>query len=158
MSNKLRKKAICHSSRRCNIEFGWIPYFRVRRAGGARRDRSVKDEEIAETRFAEQRNQIRLEVESSFFSLGANKDNIVTATKAVDLAAESLRLARLRFQAGVGTQLDVINAQTELTTARSNLLTAVINYNQDLARLERAVSNLPNQQLFRQPWCYIKSG
>ena len=100
------------------------------------------DVELAENGFANQRDQVRLEVEQAFYSLEANEDNIDTALKAVELAEESLRLARLRFQAGVGTQTDVIEAQTELTTARGNLLTAVIQYNQSLNELRRAITGV----------------
>jgi outer membrane protein TolC len=52
-------------------------------------------------------------------------------------------LARLRFQAGVGTQTDRLNAETRLTRARGNVLIAIIGYNRALAALNRAVSNLP---------------
>lgn len=81
----------------------------------------------------------------------ANRDNIDTAELALEQAEESLRLARLRFQAGVGTQTDVINQQTALTEARGDLLDAIIEYNQSLAELQRAVSNLPDNQLFDLP-------
>ncbi len=114
-------------------------------------DQEETDIELAETNFATQRNQIRFEVETAFFDLTANQNNIRTAEKAVETAQESLRLARLRFQAGVGTQTDVIEAQTELTTARGNFLTAIIGYNQALNQLQRAVSNLPDNRLFEQP-------
>ena len=117
----------------------------------ARANQAETDTEINETRFANQRNEIRLDVESAYFSLEANKENIGTSRKALELAEESLRLARLRFQAGVGTQLDVIEAQSDLTTARGNLLTAVIDYNQSLNLLQRAVTNLPDGQLFDLP-------
>ena len=102
-----------------------------------------------QTDFANQRNQIRIEVEQAYFSLQANKENIGTSEKAVELAEESLRLARLRFQAGVGTQTDVIASQTELTTARGNRLNAIIDYNQSLNQLYRAVNGLAslNQSL-----------
>ncbi|MDY6782621.1 MAG: TolC family protein [Cyanobacteriota bacterium] len=122
--------------------------------GGAARARAAREEkniELAETRFDEQRNQIRLEVEQAYNTLSANEDNIQTANIALQLAQESLRLARLRFGAGVGTQTEVINAQTELTRARGNLLTAIISYNQSLAALQRAVSNLPDNRLFDLP-------
>ena len=118
--------------------------------GGAARAsarQSEKDIEIAETQFANQRNQIRFAVEQAFFGLEANKKNIGTATKEVELAEESLRLARLRFQAGVGTQTDVIEAQTQLTTARGNLLSSIIDYNQSYANLQRQVSNTPDDGL-----------
>lgn len=107
--------------------------------------------EVAEVQFANQRNQVRFEVESAYFDLEANQKNIQTATVAVELAEESLRLARLRFQAGVGTQTDVINAQTDLTQARGNLLSAIIDYNQALNSLQRAVSNLPDGRLSDLP-------
>ncbi len=102
-----------------------------------------------QTDFANQRNQIRIQVEQAYFSLQANKENIGTSEKAVELAEESLRLARLRFQAGVGTQTDVIASQTELTTARGNRLNAIIDYNQSLNQLYRAVNGLAslNQSL-----------
>ncbi|MDJ0567812.1 MAG: TolC family protein [Pleurocapsa sp. MO_192.B19] len=118
--------------------------------GGAARSRAQqaeKDIESAETGFANQRNLIRFGVEQAYFGLQANKENIGTATKEVELAEESLRLARLRFQAGVGTQTDVIDAQTQLTTARGSLLTSIIEYNQSYIDLQRQVSNTPDNGL-----------
>ena len=97
---------------------------------------------IDQTAFANQRNQVRVEVEQSYFELAANKENIATSEKAVEQAEESLRLARLRFQAGVGTQTEVIDSQTELTTARGNRLSAIIQYNQSLNQLYRAINGL----------------
>jgi len=117
----------------------------------ARAEQAKEDVAIAENRFDQIRNQIRREVEQAFYNLQANDKNIDTATIAVEQAEESLRLARLRFQAGVGTQTDVINAQSELTRARGNLLTAIIDYNRSLAALQRAVSNLPDGRLFDTP-------
>ncbi|MBD0363184.1 MAG: TolC family protein, partial [Coleofasciculus sp. C3-bin4] len=72
--------------------------------GGAARSRAQQERTniaIAETRFADQRNQVRFDVEQAFFDLNANKENIQTASFALTQAQESLRLARLRFQAGV---------------------------------------------------------
>lgn len=115
----------------------------------ARARQAEDDIEIAETQFAQQRNQIRLQVESAYYDLIANKDNIDTAQQAVITAEERLRLARLRFQAGVGTQTEVIDAQRDLTEARGNFLQAVIGYNQSLNELERAVSNFPDDRLFQ---------
>jgi OMF family outer membrane factor len=115
------------------------------RAAGEQAD---VQKQIAETQFAGQRNQIRFEVEQAFNNQISNKENIGTSRKALELAQESLRLARLRFQAGVGTQTDVIDAQRQLTDARGNYLQAIINYNQSLNQLQRAVSNFPEDKLF----------
>jgi outer membrane protein TolC len=117
----------------------------------ARANQARTDIAIAENTFAEQRNQIRLAIEQAFFDLNSSAQNIQTATFALGQAQESLRLARLRFQAGVGTQTDVINQQTELTRARGNRITAILDYNRALASLQRAVSNLPDSNLFDLP-------
>lgn len=122
--------------------------------GGAARARARQEttsKEIAEANFASQRNQFRFDVEQAFFTLNANRENIQTASFALERAQESLRLARLRFQAGVGTQTDVINQQTELTRARGNRLRAILDYNRALADLQRAISNLPDSNLFDLP-------
>ena len=106
---------------------------------------------IAENTFATQRNQIRFDAEQAFSSLDANRINIQTATFALQAAQESLRLARLRFGAGVGTNTDVINQLTALTRAQVNQLQAILDYNRSLANLQRAVSNLPDSNLFGLP-------
>ncbi|QZZ22730.1 TolC family protein [Leptothermofonsia sichuanensis E412] len=114
--------------------------------GGAVRARAAQQEAniaIAETNFSNVRNQIRFQVEQAYSSLLANRENITTARLAVEQATEALRLARLRFQAGVGTQTDVINSVTDLTNAQGSLINAILGYNRSLATLRRAVTNLP---------------
>lgn len=113
--------------------------------GGAAQAGAVQDEleiEISETQYSQTRNAIRVAVEEAYFDLQANQENIDTASLAVDQAREALELAQLRFEAGVGTQLDVLSATSDLTQAEGNLVSAKLDYNRALARLERAVSNL----------------
>lgn len=114
-------------------------------AARARANQASTDAEIDQAEFANQRDAIRLEVENAYLSLNANQENITTANEALQMSEESLRLARLRFQAGAGTQTEVIDAQTELTNARGDLLNAIIDYNQSYAELQRATSNLSNK-------------
>ncbi len=114
--------------------------------GGAARAKADQQEvnvKLAETRFAEARDQARFDVEQAYSNLRSSFENIQTTTTALEQATEALRLARLRFQAGVGTQTDVINAETDLTTAEGNKVTAILGYNRALAQLQRAISNLP---------------
>lgn len=122
--------------------------------GGAARSRARQAEAaiaIAETNFANQRDQIRFQVEQAYSQLNSNFENIQTTDLAVQQAIEALRLARLRFQAGVGTQTDVLQAQTALTQARFNNLQAILNYNRALATLRRQVSNFPDGELNEVP-------
>jgi outer membrane protein TolC len=98
---------------------------------------------IAEQNFADQSNQVRFSVEQGYANLLSNFENIGTTTRALGQAQEALRLARLRFQAGVGTSTDVINAENALTNAEGNRVNAIIGYNRSLATLQRAVTHLP---------------
>jgi OMF family outer membrane factor len=96
---------------------------------------------IAETQFANFKNLIRFQIEQNFFTLQSSFKNIATNECAVTQAEQSLELARLRSRAGVGTQLEISNAETELTRARSNRLQAIIDYNRALVALERFVGH-----------------
>ena len=112
--------------------------------GGESRARARQEEAniaIAETNFAQTRNQIRLQVEQSYSELQSNFENIQTATVAVEQAREALRLARLRFQAGVGTQTEVIDSEDRLTQAEGERVNAILSYNRALAQLQRSISS-----------------
>lgn len=126
---------------RFNVGVGWTLF-----DGGAARARARQQEaniRIAESQFASTRDLIRFRVEQAYANLISNYENIGTTTIALEQAREALRLARLRFQAGVGTQTDVINAENDLTRAEGNRVTAILGYNQALATLRRETSNLP---------------
>jgi outer membrane protein TolC len=107
--------------------------------------------ETAESQFENVKTQIRRQVEEAHSTLISSQENIETTALAVTSANEALRLARLRFQAGVGTQSDVLRSQTELTRSRVNNLNAILNYNRALATLKRSVSNLPDGNLADTP-------
>lgn len=120
-------------------------------AANARVKQRDADIAIAETRFDQTRNQVRREVEQAYFGLESSFENIETSEAGVLQSREALRLARLRFQAGVGTQTDVIQAETDLTRAERNRLLAIIGYNRSLSSLQRAVTNIPGNNLSRTP-------
>ncbi|MEG5042053.1 MULTISPECIES: TolC family protein [unclassified Microcoleus] len=120
-------------------------------AANARVQQRDADIAIAESRFDQLRNQVRREVEQAYFGLDSSLENIETSEAGVLQSREALRLARLRFQAGVGTQTDVIQAETDLTRAERNRLSAIINYNLGLSSIQRAVSNLPTNNLSDAP-------
>ncbi|MEG4114711.1 MULTISPECIES: TolC family protein [unclassified Microcoleus] len=120
-------------------------------AANARVRQRDADITIAESRFDQLRNQVRREVEQAYFGLESSFENIETSEAGVLQSREALRLARLRFQAGVGTQTDVIQAETDLTRAERNRLSAIVTYNLGLSSLQRAVSNLPTNNLSDAP-------
>ncbi len=90
-------------------------------------------------RFAETRDRLRYEVEESFYQLRQANRNIQTTSREVISSRESLRLARLRFQAGVSTQREVVDNQRDLTQAELRYAGALAEYNNNLALLRRRI-------------------
>ena len=79
------------------------------------------------------------DVESAYLNLRAAEQTISSTKVAVEEGQESFRIASLRYRAGVGRNLDVLDAETSLTTARNNYVQALYNYNIYVATLEQAV-------------------
>ena len=100
------------------------------------------DQATAESNFEKTARQARYDVEEAYINQESRLKQIETATGAVKQAEEALRLSRLRLDAGVGTQLEVITAESDFTRADVNRVQAIIGYNQSRASLERAVSGL----------------
>jgi len=90
-----------------------------------------------EFNFSRERDKLRFDVEQSYYFLGNSNRNIYTTAKEVASAREGLRLARLRFQAGVTTQREVVEQQRDLTQAEIRYADALGNYNNFLSELRR---------------------
>jgi outer membrane protein TolC len=75
-------------------------------------------------------------VQSLWAQIGLAQRNLATAT-------ETLRLTRERKQFGVGIVLEDIQAQQDLTQARSEYLTALAEYNKAQYALNKAVGGQP---------------
>jgi len=88
--------------------------------------------------------RIELEVRTAYSNFIEADETLRSQQKVVAEAEEALRLARARNEAGTGTQLDVLSAQTALTDARTTNVQALHDYAVARARLERAVGlNIP---------------
>lgn len=83
--------------------------------------------------------QIELEVRTDYSSFINAREVLQSQLKVEEEAVEALRLANARADAGTGTQLDVLNAQTSLTQARTTQVQALHDYDVARARLERAI-------------------
>jgi outer membrane protein len=84
--------------------------------------------------------QVELEVQQAFANILQGRELIKATEKSVEQAAEALRLATARLDAGAGTQLEVLDARTQLTTAQSNRLQALYTYNAAVAEFDRATA------------------
>jgi outer membrane protein TolC len=82
--------------------------------------------------------QVELEIQQAASNLLQNRELIQATEKNQETAEEAVRLAKARLDAGAGTQLDVLNAQVQLTTAQSTYLQALFGYISSLAEFDRA--------------------
>lgn len=87
---------------------------------------------------AQLRQAIELEVRRAMLNFAAAAEELAAADKIVEQAAEGLRIANVRFAAGVSTNLEVITAQASLSQADANRIQALFNVNLARAQLERA--------------------
>ena len=93
----------------------------------------------AEQAYLEQREQIQLDVQTALLTLQAAEKNIQTTKVAVDRAQEDYKIAQVRYSAGVGTNLDVMDAEEALISAQTNYITSLYNYNTAKASLDKAI-------------------
>ena len=82
-------------------------------------------------------DNVLLAVQKAYLNLRSAEQTIQSTQTAVAQGQESFRIATLRYRAGVGTNLDVLDAETKLTDARNNYVQALYNYNISIAALEQ---------------------
>jgi len=81
---------------------------------------------------------VSLEVRQATVNIRSAQAQVAAAQTGVARAQEALRLAYLRYQGGLGTFLDVLNALAQLAQTRTNLANAEFQYQTGLAQLVRA--------------------
>jgi len=85
-------------------------------------------------REAQIRQQVELDVRVAALALQRAAGELTAATKAVEQGRESVRLATVRYQSGVGTSLELLTAQSNLALAEQSLASA--RFNQNAARIQ----------------------
>jgi outer membrane protein TolC len=104
--------------------------------GGERRARVSEEKSRLQTTQFERHHaedQIQLAVRSAYLTLQSQRGALASATKAAELAKESLRLATKRFEVGTGTSLEVLDATVSLTSSQTSMQQAL--YGMDVAFL-----------------------
>ena len=71
---------------------------------------------------------VRLDVKSAYLDLQSSSQKIEVTKTSVASAEENLRLQRLRYQEGVGTAIEVLDAVTLLSTAETNSWRALYGF------------------------------
>ncbi|MFP4547360.1 MAG: TolC family protein [Fidelibacterota bacterium] len=117
-----------------------IPLF-----NGFKRSANVQKAKIQKNEVRFQRNSaldgIRMEVENSFYLLEEAEKKVETQHKTIEQAKEALRLATLMYKEGAATQLDVLNSNLSLKTARMNYQQSLLEFNNAISKLNKAINN-----------------
>jgi outer membrane protein TolC len=85
------------------------------------------------------KDNIALEVSQAYLTMKEAEERISTCKVAVEQAEVDFNLANERYDAGVGINLDVIDAELALAQAKTNYVQALYDYNTGKAQLDKAM-------------------
>lgn len=100
------------------------------------------------------KDAVELEVRTDYLNMREAEKRISTTQVAVASAEEDYHIAVVRYQAGVGTNIDVMDAQEALTQAKNNYYQALYNYNTSKAALNTSMGvgvPVPEPRTFPEP-------
>jgi outer membrane protein TolC len=111
-----------------------------------------EQQQLIQQKEVEQKNMLR-SIEQQVVDAYVDSENyskaIDVAQEAVAYAEESYRLADGRYKAGLGINLDILNAETSLYDARTKLIQAYLNYNQSEVQLLQALGEISPDTLLQ---------
>jgi len=87
-------------------------------------------------------SMIRLDVRRSWLKMKESKELIRVAEDALKQAEENLKVSRNRYQEGVGTNTDVLNAESLRIDSRVNYENAYYSFGLAIMRLKRATGEI----------------
>ena len=97
--------------------------------------------EAAMQALAATRRGVASEVRGAFFDLEQAGRVLEAETRNVQTADDALEIAKGNFAAGLGTQLDILQAASDVTRTRTTRLSAIYLHNVALARLAHACAS-----------------
>jgi len=115
--------------------------------GGKIDARMVRAEADLKQRRAEaedMRAELYYDVRTAFLDLEATNEQLQTATRSRELAAQQLTQSRDRFAAGVASNVEVIQAQEAVTLAAEQYIAALYGFNIAKAMLAESVGTGPD--------------
>jgi outer membrane protein len=96
----------------------------------------------AQVRLQQLENQVRIEVRNAQFDTRQNRASVDAAQAAVDFQRQTLDADQKKLAVGVGTSTAVLQDQSALTTAASNLVSAMAAYEKSEVEMDRATGLL----------------
>ena len=82
------------------------------------------DNQDANLSLEQLKQQVELDVRRAYYTYQESGERLKAQLKTIEQAEEGLKIARLRYQNGIGTQLEILSAEAALTQARTNYVQA----------------------------------
>lgn len=131
---------------RAEVRGTWNVFDSYRTTGRVTQAMSRKSQ--AKIAYDQQRLAIDVEVRRAYSSLIEAVELLHASKKVVEQGVESLRLARARFDAGTGTQLEVLDSQVALTQARTNEVSSLHTHAVAIARMKKAIGAIREDERY----------
>jgi outer membrane protein len=94
------------------------------------------------TRYEELKSQVRADVEVRLSNVIEARKRIDVQSKTIAVAERSYRITTLRLREGIGSRLELTDAELQLYTAKTNYLQAVYDYLVATAELEKSLGRI----------------
>ena len=108
----------------------------------ARKQQAVLEKKKVDSRYDEVKRQIRLQVEEARKNLAVSMKKIQTARQMVKSAEASFKIVSRKYAQGMSSQIEYLDAQTNLTNSEINLLVNRYDSLIKLAVFERVTAGL----------------
>lgn len=127
------------NKRSWNIGAGVTYNFYDGGATKAKVNQAKQDLLVARETEQKTREAVQLEVKRAYLNIRSAAQKVEETQTVVDQARENYRIQNIRYQAGVGINLDVLDAQLSLNEAQVNHIQALYDYNVGIAKLEQVM-------------------
>jgi outer membrane protein TolC len=107
------------------------------RSAQADQMRSELELRQAEMRLQQLQNQVAIQVRNAQFAMQQDRAQVEAADKALELAQQSLEAEQKKYALGASTNFNVLQTETDLATADSNLVQARSTYEKARVELDR---------------------
>jgi len=114
-----------------NVFDAGVTKSKINQAQSSKSKAELQAEQVADT--------VEQDVRQSYLGMKEAEKRLQTTEVAANKANEDLYIAQETYNAGIGTNLDVIDAQLAFTQAKTNHVQALYDYNINKAKLDKAI-------------------
>jgi outer membrane protein len=105
-------------------------------------DQARANLKVSESTYELLQQSVSLEIEQNYFNVIEAHESIESSKRLVDQAQEAYRLADARYREGIGSPIEISDAQVTLLNAKNFYVQSLYDYQLALIKLKRAIGTL----------------